>query len=1554
MQSSSTTGTVIQLAAGAIGSAWGYPGMMIGLSIGAFIASKVAGGHNSHNQGDLKNLNFMTRLDNVPYVIGTAMCPGQIIWFGQMSLLDSATLRSGAWDYTSGAAYFSSYYRPLDSKFAVAFCGRNVFADYPVGVNDPRINRVLFDSKDKWNWCLWLADVVKWKESLNLGDFSTPLFNIDLKCNTHQTTKDYLLNGIPHKHFCWMSYDGWFGDYSSFELMSPNELSKALKGKDPYNDGLKFDFTKATTLERFPNITAEISSGSLYTHEGFGEPTVTPSANRHSCRDGMHDYYYAWSSAYYYDPYRVYYKLKRIHPVYGSVDIFSYPGTDYVLSEANFSRTDEWLDRIYFFGHRRFENRYTPYAKYSFAYDLFYIDRKTLLPHSLKLDEKIYISDTEGPASTIQIQSMEITENELLFFGWMVQDSFPLNYGAKIVSIGNNSTRIYCDLSGVPDGTFNGWFCWTTSANATEEIGDYYSASFNGCPREILNQTTTYIDIEKDFGLSDNKLVGEELYINYAKTWEQEYVVADLGSTSTMIICNCPASNMRSDNGDQFYSVKLFLQNSNIENRIDWTRTVIGGAIYLLDPLSVTPAPGSKIYLIHYQNTALDRDVIYRVLPGRMQNRYAECKQMPWSWGNIDWISYEGIPTVDGGWRPPHVQTNGSNLFVVLRFDKNTGEFLGILNGASVYVRHIHGWGDAVQYTTDPASTIITCATDKQIFVHACCMQNATNGAACDFIIDSETLSVGDRLWASNPFGSGGAAGTFPVATAWLNTYNAITHALEKSWYALWFSYAGRWETHTSLVDGVYVDTQVQVDDSSIFFSRLTNGSFSNPQKIFVRKLLYSAPILALWWLGGSPKETRFIAKMGLEDKLFICFNHSWDAGNFSFIGYNETWVFEAPTENSPQGNSRCIDQTYNDWLCHKYGSWDGDLIAFNEFTSSLSTVIVGTKASSYHCDCNPITSIHDLLYYSGSTFGGWFNLIYTTPTYNSYGKEIASLLYNDDYYFLSGVPPIYVQAYYPYTYTDAMDYCQQAVVAQVIINDQLVSYLEPRYQYSECLSNVKSFYQIAKDIMQSCMGWITLCQGEIRFIVPRQGERAEYYFGTEEDGHLFVGTQDSPAWGYSVYGDAMGIIYIDVSSYPLNYFKGETGSFTYDGALYEFAIIENLWEDKIRIGIYNRDFYASWQSESIPFTGIEFTIYRKDNIKEGSFVYGQKSKMGMPNITRLEFEDRTKNYITELSEVVSESLRQSDGYDKIQTYSMPGIKRATQAARVVQQLQDYLEFVEWTCGFETDIMGMHLCPGVIIGISHAVTGWVNKLFRVMSLEETGDDFNMKLELEEYVPSVYHDHGIPPIISGTGSGTPTSGWNSAPLPLNNFSILEDQTMPYLWIGYNSAGAQSNLVGVNVLRLNGADWELVGTVLGVPTTMELSVPLIDSRFDNQSISYVNTQGGTIPLSGYVWIGSELIEYNGVDANNGKLMNLVRGVNDTLITSHSNGNLITVFGTTSYITFLESWVGVQEFRITPLVYGVVSTGNESDSPLYSMVIVGYAFKPHPPESLRLVEE
>jgi hypothetical protein len=510
---------------------------------------------------------------------------------------------------------------------------------------------------------------------------------------------------------------------------------------------------------------------------------------------------------------------------------------------------------------------------------------------------------------------------------------------------------------------------------------------------------------------------------------------------------------------------------------------------------------------------------------------------------------------------------------------------------------------------------------------------------------------------------------------------------------------------------------------------------------------------------------------------------------------------------------------------------------------------------------------------------------------------------------------------------------------------------------------------------MQTTMGWMVPCGGKLKFVVPNKNEIPELYFGYEENDYSLTQQINIPAYPSSAvyvtsdYYDPNKLwmkLNLNITGYPLNYFLGHSGSFTLSGYTYEFVVVEHSVNNQIKVYFIDSRSYSIDGSaaklcrdayyDGLNFSGTTVTLDRKDNIKEHSFTYAQKSKQRLPNVIRIEYENRTNEYVVDIAEATSGALRLSDGYDKIQTYEMKGIKRATQANRVALQMMDYLEFVEWMCSFETDVMGTQLCAGSIIGVSHPITGWDKKPFRIMSMEEAGEDFNVKLELEEYIPDVYHDIGEPPIItSAMGSyGIPTGSWNSNALPIEDFNFLEDQTFPYLYIGFRSSDMDTNVIGTQVYRLVGSNWILEGTILGIPTTMELVGSLTASEFDNQYIAYTNVSGGSVPESGAVWIDNELISYNGVDEENLRLMNIVRGVNDTPVEVHSAGSLITVWGTASYLEFSSDWIGNQTFKLVPFTYGgSISTGDLGSAPSKVVTIIGNGYKPFPPETLRLAE-
>ena len=51
----------------------------------------------------------------------------------------------------------------------------------------------------------------------------------------------------------------------------------------------------------------------------------------------------------------------------------------------------------------------------------------------------------------------------------------------------------------------------------------------------------------------------------------------------------------------------------------------------------------------------------------------------------------------------------------------------------------------------------------------------------------------------------------------------------------------------------------------------------------------------------------------------------------------------------------------------------------------------------------------------------------------------------------------------------------------------------------------------------------------------------------------------------------------------------------------------------------------------------------------------------------------------------------------------------------------DYEQYVNWLCSFQTYLLGHLVCYGDIIGITHPITGWMGKYFRIIRKEETDE-----------------------------------------------------------------------------------------------------------------------------------------------------------------------------------------------------------------------------------------
>jgi hypothetical protein len=362
----------------------------------------------------------------------------------------------------------------------------------------------------------------------------------------------------------------------------------------------------------------------------------------------------------------------------------------------------------------------------------------------------------------------------------------------------------------------------------------------------------------------------------------------------------------------------------------------------------------------------------------------------------------------------------------------------------------------------------------------------------------------------------------------------------------------------------------------------------------------------------------------------------------------------------------------------------------------------------------------------------------------------------------------------------------------------------------------------------------------------------------------------------------------------------------------------------------------------------------KKDNIKEGSFTFARKSAKEKANKIRIEFKNRLCKYIKDVAEAEDTHALDILGEEEnIKTYKMPGIKRATQAGRLALRILDYERYIWWVCAFETDVMGMTLCLGDIIGVSHEITGWSGKYFRVVSMEELMD-YEVRLELEEYNPYVYHDAGVA-VYQGSGySGFPQP---IVPIDVQRFRIFEDIEFKRLYFTFKSTDNDPYFVGAKIFVKVGTEWVYQYIQIGTASSVVLAQ---DVGIDDTTIYYdPDTIYGSFPTSGVLWIENELVYYFGLDTTNHAFTNVVRGYKDSDQVAHdtSFGDIYIVLKEDglNYYEYPDEWAGTtQQFKASAMnVYGI--SGNYVSAPSNSIDVIGHGVLPYFPESIqnKLVE-
>lgn len=494
---------------------------------------------------------------------------------------------------------------------------------------------------------------------------------------------------------------------------------------------------------------------------------------------------------------------------------------------------------------------------------------------------------------------------------------------------------------------------------------------------------------------------------------------------------------------------------------------------------------------------------------------------------------------------------------------------------------------------------------------------------------------------------------------------------------------------------------------------------------------------------------------------------------------------------------------------------------------------------------------------------------------------------------------------------------------------------MEPRFRYSNVFTNKAKGYDILRDILQTCRGFIYYSEGKIKVKIEKHDEQAVFYFSDGYEQNYEVGENSTKSR-----------IFADFSDLPVGFFEGDIGRITiYDESIptgfceYTFTVIT---QTATHIDLAD-------QLPVRPTSGVDTFFILKENIIKDSFTFKRKATRDISNRIRLEFINADDEFRSDYVEVDNtQNIVETDEVRE-QTVSMTGIKRKSQAARIATYLSDYSNYVDYSIELQTDIVGYMFDVGNIIGVHSNITDWGIKYFRIVSMEEL-DDYNVKLSCLEYVSNIFHDLASP--YEDTDSYS-LPDFYAKPDNVDRFAIIEDTVYNRVYFTFRRGSGPNNNYWQQALiyMQNGSNWKLVCNA-GIPSpSVELLGNIDESAttipYDDSSMY------DSFPASGSFWIGEEEISYIGIDDINCQFTGCGRGFNNTEASSHSDNDLIILRkdNTPFYEYNINSEVGGR-INFKAISVSCFDIYSDTDlAPIASVDINGWAIRPYKPSSLMI---
>ena len=435
-------------------------------------------------------------------------------------------------------------------------------------------------------------------------------------------------------------------------------------------------------------------------------------------------------------------------------------------------------------------------------------------------------------------------------------------------------------------------------------------------------------------------------------------------------------------------------------------------------------------------------------------------------------------------------------------------------------------------------------------------------------------------------------------------------------------------------------------------------------------------------------------------------------------------------------------------------------------------------------------------------------------------------------------------------------------------------NFTEPRFRYSNVFDAKMKGFDLVSDILQSCRGILSFTEGVLKVKIMAAEDTALYHFAdwVKED--------------YFSFGSDSTHIIGTFSNYEEGFFNGDTVTYTIDNISYFGYILRH--ED---------DLLTMCEAlELPPPLGTPISII-KSNIKPKTFNYKRRARNDISNVMRVEFINRADDWRWDVVEVED----CADGYwdqdyttynfssfrDK--TVRMSGIKRKSQAYRMASFFMDYNQQVLYSCEFETDHIGFMFSVGDVIGITHQITKWQGKMFRIIKLEET-DDGNVKFACEEHLPSVYNDYT--PAFKNTGGGG--SNIYSRPDHVERLHLAQSYSEMKIFVFFSKPTDYPYFKEALIYKKLGelGEFEYEARIDRESSSVQLYTGGIDELvtdipFDPETIK------GTFPNSGYICIENEFIHYSGIDDEINSFTGCARAQLGSTAVAHSVSNYIYYF-------------------------------------------------------------